>query len=287
MVRSIVFAAALLVVLSGCASMRAPSRQGLNAMENGRCDEAIRIMEGPAAQGDGYSLNNLGTIAEKGCPATGWPADPSRAFEYYRDAATRGVPIAFSNAGALIEFGWLPIGKDPDAAARLYQEGARYGDPNSVTGLKRLGRPVPAVDRMAPDIAERKQKQLEFALMAVSLAAGVSPPVGSSQPPSPRPTYRTVAPFTTASATGTCRNTVDCGVGQRCVVPIGQVSGIGMCVTPTAAGMPAILPPKLAADNVASCQFDTQCPQRFHCQRVNPGDLHGLCVGPQSAQFFH
>jgi hypothetical protein len=287
MVRSSIATVLLLALLSACSSLRAPSRQGLSAMEDGRCLDAIHLMEGPAAQGDGYSINNLGVIIESGCPEAGWPAAPARALEYFSAAAQRGVPIAFSNGGALVEFGFLPSGADPESAAKIYREGARYGDPNSIAGLERLGKPVPVVDRVAPDIAERRQMQLDFALLAAGIASGTLVPVNSPSV-TPRVASRMVVPPTSVVNAPTCRNTTDCGVGQSCVLPAGQVSGIGMCVTPTKGGMPVIPAPRLAPVTMASCQFDTQCPQNFKCEHVNAGDMHGLCVGPANAQsFFH
>jgi len=325
MSRQIGAAALLLVALGGCTSMRAPSRQGLIAMEDHRCQDAIGLMQGPATQGDGYAINNLGAIVEAGCPQAGWPPDPVKAFSYYRNAAERGVPIAFSNAGALLEFGKMTGQPEPEAAAVLYREGARYGDDNAIEGLERLGRPVPAVDRVAPDIAQRRQKQLDFALLVAGIMVDrpspgpQSPPVlpvprvGARTPaPStvPRPTATFAAPSaiaakpsvtpartpatavvaapTRASVGGhaTCRNTTDCAAGQSCVIPTGQVTGLGVCATPIEGGMAVIPAPHLMPVPVGSCQFDTQCPTGFQCSRVSPADLHGICVGPSNAQMF-
>lgn len=243
----------VLVSLAGCTTLRAPSRQGLIAMEDHRCTDAIGVMQGPAAQGDGYSINNLGAIIEAGCPEAGMPPDPVRAFSYYRNAAERGVPIAFSNAGALLEFGKVSGAAQPDAAAALYREGARYGDETSIKGLERLGRPVPPVDRVAPDIAERRQKQLDFALLVAGVMVDRPPPTAQTRPvPTHRPDHTVAAESSVALVTpvapgartvvespasvlgsGTCRNTTGCMTGQICVVPNGQVSGAGVCATPT------------------------------------------------------
>jgi hypothetical protein len=279
-------ASVLLVSLCACTSLRAPSRQGLIAMEDHRCVDAIRVMQGPAAAGDGYSINNLGVIIEAGCVEAGWPADPAKAFAYYRDAAERGVPMAFSNAGALLEFGKVSNAPDPDAAAVLYREGARYGDENSTKGLERLHRPVPSVDRVAPDIAERRQAQLDFAL----LVAGIVVERQTSAPqtrPGPRPQQRSLAPAATLATGGpTCRINTDCTTGKTCVVPAGQISGLGVCAVPTKGGMAVIPPPRLMPATIPSCQFDTQCPTGFKCERVKPEDLNGLCTGPEGARSY-
>jgi len=317
--RQMVAASLLLVLLSGCTSMRAPSRQGLIAMEGHRCQEAIGVMQGPAAQGDGYSINNLGTVVEAGCPEAGWPPDPVGAFSYYERAAERGVPIAFSNAGALLEFGKITGEAEPEAAAVLYREGARYGDDNAIKGLERLGQPVPAIDRVAPDIAERRKKQLDFALLVAGVMVDTPAPSAPSRPLLPVPqrvgaripptASPSVTPFVAppgASAkqavmparaatpavpparlslaeTATCRNATDCGTGKSCVIPNGQVTGLGVCATPTKGVMAIIPTPRLMPLPVDSCQFDTQCPAGFKCTRVSPGDLNGLCVGPTNA----
>jgi hypothetical protein len=287
--RSIGIAACLLAAVAGCTSMRAPSRQGLIAMEDHRCLDAINVMKGPAAQGEGYSINNLGVIIESGCPDAGWVADPVTAFEYYGQAAQRGVPAAFSNGGALLEFGKLSGGRDAAAAAALYREGARYGDEASIAGLERLGQHVPPVDRVAPDIADRRQKQLDFALLVTGIMVQRESQPRSVLPPPTIPLVhsRIVTPAANPVASGpTCHYPSDCQTGQSCVVPTGQVSGVGVCVTPMRNGSPAIIAPQVAPTSVASCQFDTQCPLNFKCGRVNPGDLNGLCVGPSTAQTF-
>jgi len=299
----------VLVSLAGCTSLRAPSRQGLIAMEDHRCVDAIGVMQGPAAQGDGYSVNNLGAIVEAGCPEAGCPPDPVRAFSYYQNAAERGVPIAFSNAGALLEFGKVSGAAQPDAAAALYREGARYGDETSIKGLERLGRPVPPVDRVAPDIAERRQKQLDFALLVAGVMVDRPSPTVQTRPATTRRPVHAVAPESTMSpvtpvtpvmpvartvvaspvsslGSGTCRTATDCNTGQICVVPNGQVSGEGVCATPTRGGVAVIATPRLTRVNMVSCQLDAQCPTEFKCERVTPGDLNGLCVGPSQAQMF-
>jgi hypothetical protein len=292
-------ASVMLVFVAGCSTLRAPSRQGLTAMEHHHCREAIDLMQGPASQGDGYSINNLGAVIEAGCPEAGWTADPVRAFLYYRNAAEHGVPIAFSNAGALLEFGKVSA-PDPDSAAVLYREGARYGDENSITGLERLGRPVPAVDRVAPAIAERRQKQLDFALLVagVMVERQTALPRATPLPAPPRlpvhvpsaarqptPPIQVPSPAAvTVAGRPTCRNSTDCHVGQSCVVPDGQVTGLGVCATPTEGGMAVIPAPRLMPVSISSCQFDTQCPAGFKCERVRPADLNGLCAGPASAQ---
>lgn len=308
--RQIAAASLLLALLGACTSLRAPSRQGLIAMEDHRCADAIALMQGPAAQGDGYSINNLGAILESGCPQAGWAADPVKAFTYYRNAAERGVPVAFSNAGALLEFGKVSRASEPDAAATLYLEGARYGDETSIKGLERLGRPVPVVDRFAPDIAERRQKQLDFAVLVagvvvdrpsphpqprltpvpVHIAARTTAPL--IVPPQP---VRVVAPArvpaspvvtpapVSLAGNNTCRNTTDCKVGQSCVIPSGQVTGLGVCATPTEGGMAVIPAPRLMPVTIGACQFDTQCPTGFKCERISTADLNGLCVGPSNA----
>lgn len=288
MTRRIAAASMLLVSLCACTSLRAPSRQGLIAMEDHRCKDAIALMQGPAAAGDGYSINNLGAIIEAGCVETGWPADPAKAFAYYRDAAERGVPVAFSNAGALLEFGRVTATPDPDAAAVLYTEGARYGDENSIKGLERLRRPVPSVDRVAPDIAERRQAQLDFALLVAGVVVDRQTLAPQARP-GPRPQQKRVNPATSpAGGAQTCRVSTDCVTGQTCVVPEGQVSGLGVCAIPTEGGMAVIPPPRLMPVTVASCQFDTQCPAGFKCERVKPEDLNGLCTGAEGARsYFH
>jgi hypothetical protein len=194
--------------------------------------------------------------------------------------------MAFSNAGALLEFGKVSGVADTPAAAALYREGARYGDAGSIAGLERLGQPVPAVDRVAPDIAERRQQQLDFAL----LVTGIMVQRDTSTPAAPAipvllPVHTRITPPATASMTPgpSCRYPADCRTGQSCVVPEGQVSGVGICAVSTLNGMPAVLAPRITPTLLASCQFNTQCPLTFKCERVRPSDLNGLCVGPASA----
>ncbi len=57
----------------------------------------------------------------------------------------------------------------PDAVAALYRKDAQYGDETPINCLKHLGRPVPPVDHVAPDVGERTQKQLEFLLPVVEV----------------------------------------------------------------------------------------------------------------------
>lgn len=90
--------ACLAIGLAGCA--RAPSRLGLNAMNEGDCAGAIAIMRSAVQSGDAYSINNWGAIQEKGCPEADIPQDYNAAFESYAAAARKQVPIVCERWGA-------------------------------------------------------------------------------------------------------------------------------------------------------------------------------------------
>ena len=78
-----------------------------------RCTDATGIMQGPAAQGDSYYVNKLGTIVEACSTEAGCSPTKSERFRATRMLPTRGARCLF-HAGALFKFGKGLIAAHPD-----------------------------------------------------------------------------------------------------------------------------------------------------------------------------
>lgn len=124
------------------------AQDAARAYKSGNIDEARKIWEELAKEGDAQAMNNLGVLYDQG---VGVEADPGRAVHWFAESANAGNPSGMSNYGRLLEQG-RGIPANVPEAARWFDMAARHGQPEAQYNLGYLyehGHGVPKDDASA------------------------------------------------------------------------------------------------------------------------------------------
>jgi hypothetical protein len=104
---------------------------GVTAFAADSTDSTIAALEKRAAAGDTAAQNNLGARYENGA---GVARDPTKALEFYRQAAEGKNPVGAYNLAVMYDNG-TSIAQDQKLANESYQKSAESGYPPAMLNL--------------------------------------------------------------------------------------------------------------------------------------------------------
>lgn len=147
------------LLMTGCAGSDSGFRQGLQAYDSGRYEQAIEDWADAAEDGSADAQHALGWAYANGL---GVERNEAEAVAWYERAAGRGHTGAQVNLAILYDDGIGILAPDPRRAAALFRQAADAGSPEAQNSLGRMykaGRGVPRDPRQAAVWLERAAKQ--------------------------------------------------------------------------------------------------------------------------------
>lgn len=259
------------IYLTGCASQQL--QLGVNAFNQGKYDVAASHWNPLAKNGNPYAQYNLGLLWENGLGSTS--KNVNEASQWYLMSAKQGfVPAMVRLANIQKANGY------EEAAHSWYVLAARWGSQDAITALSAWGKSIPPADllqqKQIRDAIAQQQAAEALGKAAYSLGCalgGGSCSGGYSQPslPSVTDTYRNSKP-TSVYSDKECSSDFSCGIGYTCVKA--PLKSRGVCMRSVDEyglkqyNMPNTnsVGPNLNLDG--QCQFNTDCPIGFRCDKT-------------------
>lgn len=272
MARRTLFLVALplcLLAIVGCVNHM---QLGIEAFNRGEYDKSAFHWNDIAKSGNPYAQYNLGLLWEGGLGST--PLNTAEASQWYLRSAQQGfVPAMVRLANLQIAAGY------EEAALSWLVLAARWGNNDAIKALTSMGKPVPPSDLLAQKQYYDLLAEARAAQEAASMSAALGQVLGciiaggncESSPSVPSPTvYGSTTP--SVAIPKQCTSDYSCGFGFTCVKA--PLKSTGICMkSVNESGMQQYntpsdesIGPNMNLDG--QCQFDTDCPIGFRCDRT-------------------
>lgn len=250
------------MLLIGCASQQL--QLGVDAYNQGQYDIAAKYWNPLAKNGNYVAQYNIGLLWEQGLGST--PKNNAEASQWYLLSAKQGYIPAMLHLSRIQKANGYE-----EAATSWLNLAARWGNSEAIDKLRNWGKPIPAADLLA-DQKYRDAKANERASRSLGDAAyQIGRALGGGTGEKDSYSFRNNSSYGSNEDSG-CISDFSCGVGYKCVKA--PLKSRGVCMKSVDEyGTPQYNMPSTDSvgpnfDLEGQCDFDTDCPVGFRCDRT-------------------